>query len=93
MIQALGMVQAVVMFAGMLLLGQFLVRLMSFGRHEDNVIYRLFRFLTSPVVRVTRAITPRQIADVHVPVVAFFLLFWLFFAMALVIPRLAGVSP
>ncbi|HVL58149.1 MAG TPA: hypothetical protein VM491_16760 [Burkholderiaceae bacterium] len=81
-------VQAIVMFAGLLLLGQGLVFVMSFGRHETNPVYRLFRFLTSPVVKIARRITPRQVADRHVPLVAFFLLFWLWLALAIYIPML-----
>jgi hypothetical protein len=94
MIQALNVAYSLAAFAMLLLLGQFCVRVLSFGRHEDNAIYRLFRFLTSPVVRATRAITPRRISDLHVPVVAFLLLFWICFALGVVIlPRLAGVQP
>ena len=89
--QALGMLQALVLFAGMLLLGQGMVYFMSFGRHEDNAVYRFFRFLTSPVVNVTRRITPARVQDRHVPVVAFFLLFWVFFALAVAIP-MVGVG-
>jgi uncharacterized protein YggT (Ycf19 family) len=76
----------------LLLLGQFLVRVISFGRHEQNPVYRLFRFLTGPVVRITRSITPAKVADEHVPVVAFLLLFWICVALAVFLPRLAGVA-
>jgi len=85
---ALVYIQALVMYGGLLLLGQGAVYLMSMGRHEDNVVFRLFRFVTAPIVKGTRLITPRQVADRHVPVVAFLLLFWIFFALALYIPRL-----
>lgn len=94
MIQVLNAAYTLAAFAMLLLVGQFCVRLLSFGRHEDNAIYRLFRFLTSPVVRVTRAITPSKIRDMHVPVVAFLLLFWICFLLGVVIlPRMAGVRP
>lgn len=74
---ALALLHELVKFAGLLLLGQLLVYALSFGRHENNPIYRLFRFLTSPVVRAVRRITPAKVADRHVPVVSFLLLFWL----------------
>jgi len=74
MVNALGVLQLLVMYAGLLLLG-----------------YRFFRFLTSPVTRVVRRITPARVADRHVPVVAFFLLFWIYFALAVAIPQVAGV--
>ena len=92
MIQVLNVVYALAAFAMLLLLGQFLVRLASFGRHESNPVYRLFRLLTSPVVRAARAITPTRVADPQVPVVAFLLLFWLCFGLAVWLPALAGVA-
>lgn len=64
-------------FAGLLLIGQGLVYALSFGKHEANAIYRAFRFLTSPVVKVTRRITPSKIAPQHVPVVSLILVFWI----------------
>lgn len=39
-----------------------------------NVAYRVFKIVTSPVVRTCRWITPRFIADRHLPLVAFSLL-------------------
>lgn len=73
---ALALVHEVVKFIGLLLIGQLLVYLFSFGRHDSNPVYRLFRFLTSPVVAAVRWITPAKVADRHVPVVSFLLLFW-----------------
>lgn len=64
-------------FAGLLLIGQGLVYALSFGRHEVNGVYRLFRLMTSPVVRLTRIITPQKVADKHVPFVALILIFWI----------------
>ncbi|GAA4410988.1 hypothetical protein [Quisquiliibacterium transsilvanicum] len=80
----LALVHELVKFAGLLLIGQGLVLVFSFGRHETNPVYGFFRFLTSPIVRATRAITPTRVADRHVPVVAFLLLFWLWFALIFV---------
>jgi hypothetical protein len=68
--------RALVEVAGWFLLGQGVLYVLAGSSREQNPIYRLFRFLTSPVVRLTRAVTPRVIVDRHVPVVAFFLLFW-----------------
>ena len=73
----LALVHELVKFAGLLLVGQFLVYAMSFGRHETNPVYRMMRFLTSPVVGAVRRVTPAKVADRHVPVVSFLLLFWL----------------
>lgn len=63
-------------FAGLLIIGRGLVYLLSFGKHEVNSVYRLFRLITSPVIHVARFITPNKVADRHVPLVALMLLFW-----------------
>jgi uncharacterized protein YggT (Ycf19 family) len=88
-IQLLNIVYTLAAFVMLLLAGQAVVRLLSFGR---NAVYRFFRFLASPVTRVVRLITPARVADRHVPVVAFFLLFWVCFALAVYLPKLAGVD-
>jgi hypothetical protein len=64
-------------FAGLLLIGRGLVYLLSFGKHDVNAVYRMFRFLTSPLVAAARVITPAKVADRHVPFVAVMLLFWI----------------
>lgn len=72
----LAVVHELVKFAGLLLIAQGLVRVLSFGRHEANVVYRALRFLTSPVVRFGRMVTPRIVVERHVPLATFLLLFW-----------------
>ena len=51
-------------------------------RRHDNTIYQLFLLLTKPVLKIVRKISPPQIIDRHLPFVAFFLLFWLWIALA-----------
>lgn len=74
--------RALVEVAGMFLLGQGILYVLAGRSRESNVIYRLFQTVTGPVVRLVRAITPRQIVDRHVPVVAFFLLLWIWLMLA-----------
>ncbi|MEY4212782.1 MAG: hypothetical protein ACO29W_01880 [Burkholderiaceae bacterium] len=81
MLTTVTVAKALVEFAGFLLLGQGLVFLLSFGRHESNPIYRFLRFLTGPVVRPVRVITPRFVVDQHVPAIALFILFWAWVAL------------
>jgi hypothetical protein len=76
--------RALVEVAGMFLLGQGLLYLLAGARRESNMIYQLFQIVTRPVIRVVRLITPRLIVDRHIPVVAFFLLFWLWIVLAYV---------
>mgnify|MGYP001183630386 FL=1 len=80
----LALVHELVKFAGLLLIGRALVYALSFGRHEANPVYRFFRFLTSPLVRLARRGTPRMVIDRHLPLVAFMLVFWLWLALIFV---------
>jgi hypothetical protein len=41
---------------------------------ERNIIYRLFQTIASPVVKPCRWITPKMVAERHLPFVAFSLL-------------------
>lgn len=76
------LLRALVEVAGFALLGQAVVGLLSGRRRQDNFVYRLFRVVTRPAVRAVRAIMPAVILDRHIPVVAFFLLLWLWLALA-----------
>jgi hypothetical protein len=73
--------RAVVEVAGWFLLGQGVMYLIAGSGRERNAVYRLFRLLTGPVVAATRAVLPRLILDRHVPLVAFFSLFWIWIAL------------
>ena len=74
----LAVLHNMVMLVGILYLAQLLVGVFNWPARENNVVYRLFRFLTWPVTKVVRAMTPHKVADKHVPFVAFGLLFWLY---------------
>jgi hypothetical protein len=78
---ALSIIHELVKIVGLLLIAQLLVYVLSFGRHETNSVYKGLRFLTSPVTKLTRLITPRMIADRHVPFVSFFIAFWAWAAL------------
>jgi uncharacterized protein YggT (Ycf19 family) len=92
LITALGYVQVMAIYVGMMIVGQGAVYLLSFGKHETNAMYKLFKLITSPVVNFVRKITPAKVADKHVPLVAFFLLFWVYFGLAVYIPMLVKGS-
>lgn len=74
--------RALVEVAGLALIGQGLLAVLAGSKRHTNPIYRLFQIVTGPVVRVVRAMTPRFILDAHVPLIAFFLLFWLWIGLA-----------
>ena len=68
--------------AGYALIGQGILAVLAGKARGQNFVYQLFRIVTAPVVRVVRALTPRFVIDAHVPFIAFFILFWLWIALA-----------
>ena len=73
-LQVILILKALLEVAGVAFLGQGLLWLLAGVSREKNPVYQLFRIVTSPVTRLTRAITPRIILDQHIWLVAFLLL-------------------
>jgi uncharacterized membrane protein len=97
MYEVVVILKALTEVAGVAFLGQGILWVIAGAKREQNLIYKLFKVLTSPVTRFTRAITPRVIIDAHIGLVAFFLLtvLWLaltVFKVKLVLDRAAGVG-
>ena len=84
--------RALAEIAGMFLLAQGALYLLTGGRHQQNVVYQLFRIITRPVIGATRCLMPKAIIDRHIPFVAFFLLFWLWIALAYVRQIVCGLN-
>lgn len=75
-------VRTLVEIAGYALLGQGLLALLAGRQRGDNLVYRLFQFVASPAVRAVRAVTPRLVPDGGIPILAFFILFFLWLGLA-----------
>ncbi len=56
------------------MLGQGVLYVIAGAKRDQNAVYNLFKVITSPVMKATRAITPRIVLDQHIGLVAFFLL-------------------
>ena len=78
----LGVLRALVEVAMLFLIGQGLLALLAGSRRHGNTIYQLFVIVTRPVLTVVRKISPPQVIDKHLPVVAFFVLFWRWIGLA-----------
>jgi len=74
MYEIIVILKALTEVAGVAFLGQGLLWVLAGAKRDQNIVYNLFKTVTSPVTRVTRAITPRIIIDAHIGLVAFFLL-------------------
>lgn len=77
--------------AGYALLGQGVLTLLAGKHRQDNLFYKILQTVTNPVVKAVRFITPRFIIDAHVPMVTFFLLFWLWIVLAFAKRHLCGL--
>jgi len=85
--------KGLVEFAALLLLARGAVYLLSFGKYEQNPIYQILVFLTRPLVRAARAITPAAVVDRHVAAVALFLLFWIWIGLVFLKAAYVPVGP
>lgn len=74
MYEIIVILKALTEIAGVAFFGQGVLWVIAGAKRDQNVVYKLFKTLTSPVTRVTRIVTPRIILDAHIGLVAFFLL-------------------
>ncbi|MDP2832917.1 MAG: hypothetical protein Q8Q28_06420 [Pseudomonadota bacterium] len=75
--------RALVEIAGFALLGQGVLALLAGVQRHANPFYKILEIITGPTMKAVRFITPRFIIDTHIPILTFFLLFWLWIALAL----------
>ncbi len=93
MYEIIVILKALTEIAGVALLGQGVLWLIAGAKREQNVVYNLFRTLTSPATRLARAVTPRFVMDAHIGLVAFFLVLAAWLALtALKIKRVLDAS-
>ena len=78
----LSVLRALVEVAGMFLLAQGALYLLAGAKREGNIVYKGFQVVTRPVIRMVCFILLGMIVDRHVPVISFFLLFWMWIMLA-----------
>jgi hypothetical protein len=81
MYEVIVILKALTEVAGVAFLGQGVLWVLAGSKRNQNIVYNLFKTITSPVTSVTRSITPRFILDAHIGLVAFFLLIVLWLAL------------
>lgn len=74
MLTFLNVSQLVLYIALLALLGQGLLFVLAGPKRETNFFYSLLRVVSKPFTMLVRKITPKQVADQHVPIATFFLL-------------------
>ena len=78
----LSVLRALVEVALLALLGRGALALLAGAGRQSNPIYQLFVIVTGPAIRLVRRLTPPFIIDRHLPIVTFFVLFWLWIFLA-----------
>ena len=78
----LTVLRSLVEVALLFLIDQALLGILVGKGRDSNAIYQLFALLTRPVLSFVRRISPPQIIDKHLPVVAILILFWLWIGLA-----------
>lgn len=73
--------QQLVLVAALALFGQLVVGMFNWRAREQNIVFRLFQLLASPVVKFVRLITPKVVIDRHIPVAAFMVLVFAYFIL------------
>lgn len=63
------------------MLGQGLLYLLAGKDRERNLVYKLFKVITGPVMAITRFITPRIVLDRHIWLVCVLLLAMLWLSL------------
>jgi hypothetical protein len=91
-ITVLSALRAVVEVALLALLGQGVLALLAGSGRDSNIVYKLFKTVTAPVLVAVRFITPKVVIDKHLPFVAFFVMFWLWILLAWVKQRLCAID-
>ena len=74
MFQLVVILKALTEVAAVGMLGQGLLYLLAGKSREQNLVYKLFKIITSPVMKATRVITPKIVIDRHIWLVAVLLL-------------------
>ncbi len=68
--------KALAELAGLFITGRGLLYVLIGQKRQVNGVYQLFALLTNPLIRATRVVTPRVVADRHIPAATALLIFW-----------------
>ena len=74
MYEIIVVLKALTEVAGVAMIGQGLLYALTGNKCDQNPVYGIFKTITSPVMKLTRWITPRIVLDRHLWLVAIFLL-------------------
>ncbi|MDI1270457.1 MAG: hypothetical protein Q8M93_13155 [Polaromonas sp.] len=83
MLFAVSTLKLIAEIALLALFGQWVLGLLAGAKKEGNLFYQILQIVGKPFVVAARFITPKQIIDRHVPLVAFLLLLFVWIGSTL----------
>lgn len=83
MLTALILVKLILEIALMALFGRWVLGLLAGARKDKNLFWQILDIMCRPFIVVARLISPRQVIDRHVPLVAFLLLGFAWFGVTI----------
>jgi hypothetical protein len=83
MLTLINSLQLVLYIALLAMLGQGVLYLLAGHKRASNPFYQIFQILTKPFFKLMRWLMPRQVADSHIGLAAFFVLAILYVAVTL----------
>lgn len=83
MLFIISIIKVITEVALLALFGQWVLGLLAGAKKDQNLFYQILQIVGKPFVAVARVITPRIIIDRHVPLVAFFLLAFVWLGVTL----------
>jgi len=83
MYEIIVVLKALTEVAGVAMIGQGVLYAVAGAKRDQNPFYVIFKTVTSPVMKVTRWITPRIVLDRHLWLVALFLLIVLWIGLTI----------
>lgn len=89
MYEVVVILKALVEVAAVGMVGQGLLYVVAGRGRENNLIYKLFKTITSPVAKVTRFLMPRVVLDRHLWLVSILLLSLLWLSVTILKINLA----
>ena len=81
MYEIIVVLKALTEVAGVAMIGQGVLYAVAGAKRDQNPFYVIFKTVSSPVMKLTRWITPRIVLDRHLWLVALFLLIVLWIAL------------
>ena len=81
MLAFLNLLQLVLYIPLLALAGQGALYVLAGPKRDSNFFYRLLQLLSKPFTVVVRKLTPKLVADTHVPIVTFFLVPTIYFVV------------